>query len=74
MAKKDFRIYCEEDYIDHLKTIADEKGTSFAEPRHSAVRHSPRGQGARRLVEEQLLLVARQRRFEQRMAERAHAL
>ena len=28
MAKKDFRIYCEEDYIDHLKTIADEKGTS----------------------------------------------
>lgn len=28
MAKKDFRIYCEEEYIDHLKTIADEKGTS----------------------------------------------
>lgn len=28
MAKKDFRIYCEEEYIDHLKTIADDKGTS----------------------------------------------
>ncbi len=28
MAKKDFRIYCEEDYIEHLKTIADEKDTS----------------------------------------------
>ena len=28
MAKKDFRIYCEEEYIDHLKTVADEKGTS----------------------------------------------
>ena len=25
MSKKDFRIYCEEEYIDHLKTIADEK-------------------------------------------------
>ena len=28
MAKKDFRIYCEEEYIDHLKMVADEKGTS----------------------------------------------
>ena len=32
MAKKDFRIYCEEDYIDHLKTIADEKGSSVNAP------------------------------------------
>ena len=28
MSKKDFRLYCEEEYIDHLKAIADEKGTS----------------------------------------------
>lgn len=28
MAKKDFRLYCEEEYIDHLKMVADEKGTS----------------------------------------------
>ncbi len=28
MSKKDFRIYCEEEYINHLKTVADEKGTS----------------------------------------------
>ena len=28
MAKKDFRLYCEEEYIDHLKTVAEEKGTS----------------------------------------------
>ena len=28
MAKKDFRLYCEEEYIDHLKAIAEEKGTS----------------------------------------------
>ena len=27
MAKKDFRLYCEEEYIDHLKMVADEKGT-----------------------------------------------
>ena len=25
MSKKDFRLYCEEEYIDHLKAIADEK-------------------------------------------------
>ena len=29
MSKKDFRIYCEEEYIDHLKTIADEQDTSI---------------------------------------------
>ena len=28
MSKKDFRLYCEEEYIEHLKAIADEKGTS----------------------------------------------
>ena len=28
MAKKDFRIYCEEEYIEHLRTVADEKGIS----------------------------------------------
>ncbi len=29
MSKKDFRIYCEEEYIDHLKTVADEQDTSL---------------------------------------------
>lgn len=29
MSKKDFRIYCEEEYIDHLRTIADAQETSI---------------------------------------------
>ena len=29
MSKKDFRIYCEEEYIEHLKTIADAQDTSI---------------------------------------------
>ena len=28
MSKKDFRIYCEEEYIEHLRTVADEQNTS----------------------------------------------
>ena len=27
MSKKDFRIYCEEEYIDHLRIIADAQDT-----------------------------------------------
>ena len=29
MSKKDFRIYCDEEYIEHLKTIADAQDTSL---------------------------------------------
>ena len=29
MSKKDFRIYCDEEYINHLKTVADEQSTSL---------------------------------------------
>lgn len=29
MSKKDFRIYCEEEYIEHLKTVADAQDTSI---------------------------------------------
>ena len=29
MSKKDFRIYCEEEYIEHLRTIADAQDTSI---------------------------------------------
>ena len=28
MSKKDFRIYCDGEYVDHLKTVADENGVS----------------------------------------------
>ena len=29
MSKKDFRIYCDEEYIEHLRTIADAQDTSL---------------------------------------------
>ncbi len=31
MSKRDFRIYCDEEYVDHLKTIADENGVSVSQ-------------------------------------------
>jgi len=31
MSKRDFRIYCDEEYLDHLKTVADENGVSVSQ-------------------------------------------